>query len=70
MSYDKEVSHDNGHEHDENFHQSDKKAAYHVQFREGMFGCLSDVFDGVAGSAERVSVHDCTQIAVFRQALA
>lgn len=45
MSYDKEVSHDNGHEHDENFHQSDKKAAYHVQFREGMFGCLSDVFD-------------------------
>lgn len=45
MSYDEEVSHDDSHKHDENFHQDNKKAAYHVQFREGMFGCLSDVFD-------------------------
>ena len=47
-----EVADDDADEDDEYLHEGDVEVANHVELREGVFGCLSDVSNGFAGLAE------------------
>ena len=65
ISDDHEVGHDHGQQNDENLHDCHKERSYHVQLWESMFSNSSDILNRIAGSTERMTVHDGSDIAIF-----
>lgn len=70
MLCDEEVADDYSDQDDEDLDEGDVEVADHVQFGEGVLGCLADVTDRMAGLAEGLRVHDGADMAVLAQVLA
>ena len=70
MLCDEEVADDYSDQDNEDLDEGDVEVADHVQFGEGVLGCLADVTDGMAGLTEGLRVQDGANVAVLAQVLA
>lgn len=69
MLHDKEVANNDSCQDDEDLHESDIEVANHIKLREGVLSSLTNIVDGITSLAERLSIHDCSYVAIFAEIL-